>query len=71
MEPSLKKLEWEHLELFFRNELRKFLEVQAKPYNHCLDAIVVEAWACRDGMNWPNDVVLPSCVCGDGLPGAC
>lgn len=33
-----------------RNSDGVFVGAQARRYDHCLDALLVEAWACRDGL---------------------
>ncbi|KAF8696403.1 hypothetical protein HU200_037317 [Digitaria exilis] len=33
-----------------RNSDGVFLGAQARTYDHCLNALMVEAWACRDGL---------------------
>ena len=33
-----------------RDDEGRFLEAQAAAYNHCMDALTTEAYACRDGV---------------------
>ncbi|KAF8653152.1 hypothetical protein HU200_062598 [Digitaria exilis] len=54
--------------MVLRSDTRVFLGVQGIPYIHCMDAMTVEACACRDGMKLADKIsVAKLCIESDCL----